>query len=453
MSWTDEEIDNLFQESATAQSFEYNDAYFSEVEALLPVNKKGKDFLWMGTALLFIIALTAGYVVTNSNGNSLNSYSNQLANAQLNGNKSNEIKNKTSENSTNSNVNSTQNMSEAALTNEATLINKTTLQNTQTAAANSKVNVKSDTEKASDLVRKSLAGMYPQSQNDQNIQQTLAESMNVRNPNAVSTLGLKAGLSTLELESLNSQVDASGRNQQTIFEEQNSYLSELPTNSANEIDQNLDRSLIPNALTLPPLSQLRPKAALYFELNGGVSQSLIASSNASNTAVGAGLGVETYLGNFNLTTGLNFKLSNFNDLSYSGSGLNYGYGSVHRAGSVNYEKLYTIEMPIALGYNFGKHNLNIGVRPSFVIGSKYQETSFKNGELSRSSETYGFTDDLKRFNVKSTIGYAYHLNQWTIGGNVGVQLMQSVYGEEMNVTNRRLPIDGQVYLRRTIRLR
>ena len=66
MSWTDEEIDKLFNESANAQSFKYDDAYFSEIEAALPINKKGKDFLWMGTAMLFIVALTTGYFVTNS---------------------------------------------------------------------------------------------------------------------------------------------------------------------------------------------------------------------------------------------------------------------------------------------------------------------------------------------------------------------------------------------------
>ena len=55
MSWTDEEIDKLFKESASEVSFKYDNAYFKEFEAAsLPVSKKGKDFLWMGTALVFI---------------------------------------------------------------------------------------------------------------------------------------------------------------------------------------------------------------------------------------------------------------------------------------------------------------------------------------------------------------------------------------------------------------
>ena len=87
MSWTDEEIDNLFKGAANAQSFEYNDAYFSEIEAALPVNKKGgKDFLWMGTALLFIAVLTTGYFVSNTGDASFDNGSDQLAKAELNNN-------------------------------------------------------------------------------------------------------------------------------------------------------------------------------------------------------------------------------------------------------------------------------------------------------------------------------------------------------------------------------
>ena len=45
----------------------------AEMEAAsLPVNKKGKDFLWMGTALVFIAVLTTGYFVNNTNDTSFN---------------------------------------------------------------------------------------------------------------------------------------------------------------------------------------------------------------------------------------------------------------------------------------------------------------------------------------------------------------------------------------------
>jgi len=58
-----------------------------------------------------------------------------------------------------------------------------------------------------------------------------------------------------------------------------------------------------------------------------------------------------------------------------------------------------------------------------------------------------------RFGVKPTLGYSYRINNWTIGANVGVQLMQSVNEDLINGFNNQFPIDGQIYLRRTIRLR
>ena len=53
MSWTDKEMDKLFQKEAGKQSFEYKDAYWKEMEAMLPVAKKG-DFLWFLTSVCWI---------------------------------------------------------------------------------------------------------------------------------------------------------------------------------------------------------------------------------------------------------------------------------------------------------------------------------------------------------------------------------------------------------------
>ena len=119
-------------------------------------------------------------------------------------------------------------------------------------------------------------------------------------------------------------------------------------------------------------------------------------------------------------------------------------------------------MPVMIGYNVGRHNFNFGVRPSLVIGSQTSHQAFENETLLRTEEMNGLIEAningvyqpaLMRFGVKPVVGYAYHFNLWTVGANVGVQLMQSVNEQVMDGFNNQLPVDGQIYLRRTLRLR
>ena len=460
MSWTDEEIDNLFQESATAQSFEYNNAYFGEVEAMLPVNKKGKDFLWMGTALLFIGVLTTGYFLNNSNENTFNSANDQLANFELNiGNKTkvdaksstknqqltkrntglNELTNETS-NSDLTSINLTSNDLTDASTDNSNLSNgetntysasqqKGSIQSTNTAIDGSRGNVAQSKALTPAEVQATVLA-----------ERDLIKDQNLKNEQLI------------ELP-LNTEV----KNQKDLDFTRAPITAGLNVNSPNQLDQGLDRSLVPNSLlAMPALSQLRPKSAFYVELNAGISQSLVIPSDYTSASYGGGFGVESYLGKFNLTTGLNFKLSDHKDLYLTRAAKNkyYSFGSTYGKSTYDFRKVYSVEMPISLGYSLGNHNLNIGVRPSILIGAKMKQEAFNGEELVRSEESIGLLDGgLKRFGVKPTLGYSYHMNKWTVGANIGVQLMQTVDEDFIDGINNKFPIDGQIYLRRTIRLR
>ena len=53
MSWTDDEIDKLYQTGAAGSQFEYKAEYWREMEAMLPIQKKRGDALWF----FFLFAL------------------------------------------------------------------------------------------------------------------------------------------------------------------------------------------------------------------------------------------------------------------------------------------------------------------------------------------------------------------------------------------------------------
>jgi hypothetical protein len=61
-------------------------------------------------------------------------------------------------------------------------------------------------------------------------------------------------------------------------------------------------------------------------------------------------------------------------------------------------------------------------------------------------------DGLNRFGIKPMLGYSVNLSHGMILGiNVGAQVVQTVNEEFVNGQNSQLPIDGQIYLRKSIR--
>jgi hypothetical protein len=67
---------------------------------------------------------------------------------------------------------------------------------------------------------------------------------------------------------------------------------------------------------------------------------------------------------------------------------------------------------------------------------------------------YGFMEGIKQWGVKPSVGYAYTFpRDWTVGMTVGTEILPSINEDFINGVNNRLPIDGQLYLRKTLNLK
>ncbi len=70
------------------------------------------------------------------------------------------------------------------------------------------------------------------------------------------------------------------------------------------------------------------------------------------------------------------------------------------------------------------------------------------------TSVYGFMEGVNRFGVKPMIGYAYYFKgNWTLGANLGVELLPAINEEFINGTNNRAPLDGQLYIRKNFNIR
>jgi hypothetical protein len=73
-------------------------------------------------------------------------------------------------------------------------------------------------------------------------------------------------------------------------------------------------------------------------------------------------------------------------------------------------------------------------------------------EINEDRNVYGYMDGLRRFGIRPTFGYSFSLTPtMELGLNVGTQLMPQVNDEFLDGENNKLPIDGQIYFRKSLR--
>ena len=401
MSWTDDEIDKLYQTGAAGSQFEYKAEYWREMEAMLPNQKKRGDALWF-----FFSALIVGLLLTSvfiQEPLSLNGDETLLADTRT---------------------------FEDVTTEQSTIASKTI-----------------DAEKPNGWENESTSTAVPHDEDD--LKSTAQRE--ISNPIHRTTRSNESSESVKP------------------FDQQKAELNRSDNGELKSIDVGAleTRSLqLTSIATLQEQSHPWDKAkintvalnGMFVQLLGGVSQSLVDPSTGWSNSYGAGIGYNLEKGRFILNVGLNGLISNHNDLELKRSAKVYGFGSEVYTYNIDYQQLYLLEGNIELGYLLGRHELKAGVRPSYVFSSRVRVSETATADQSFTSEEhgsyYGYMDGLKRIGLKPTLGYAYRIRpDLQVGMNIGVQLLQGVNEDFVEGKNNNLPIDGQLYLRKTIRFR
>lgn len=408
MSWKDKEIDKLFQDNSASNSFEYKNEYWEEFEASLPVNSpKGGDFLWLTTAVLFLGIVTTMSVM-NQNG----------ANTSFDG------------------------TILFAATNPATLdsvsYEEQALQSSLQGDVDGRTNNEINDARSNGVANPSSNGLQPN---------LSAAIIPVASGERMSVEPLANNPNLKEVD----PVSANANSNSIIPNSSNGTMG----NAINKLALRAlifedDRSILLPVLTMAPI-QKRAATLFYLELNGGFSESIVSPSDQYSNSLGAGFGVEIQKANFNFTGGINAIISNHNDIQLNRNTVIYSYGSEAVSTYLNYRQIYSLEANLSVGYSIGKHLVTIGIRPSYVVGSKVQDRRVVENELIYDIQGYGYMDGLKRVGLKPQIGYAYKFaHGLTLGANIGIQTRRALNEDFINGENNAFPIDGQVYLRKTI---
>lgn len=455
MSWTDEEIDKLAQESAETPAFKYKDEYWTEFEAMLP-KSGGKGFAWYFTAFLFVGLLSTSLVLKESI-------------------KANEIK----------------------------LVNEQDVESPLVAASVEKSNFKKELNETAKAETKIISQSNELSQKPVisalavNKDYSITKSVKVKNLKQIQKNSVNLVASTNDLNEISvdpSVIDKlfiknNGESTESVLVETSNELvatelndftsdvrgiDEINEDSEFEWASNRDRSenVIETISTLPLLSldqsleveliplslhndrELPARATFYVEAFGGLSESLITPSNDMSTSFGLGLGAQIQKGRFTFTTGVNGVWSNHKDLNLTRSAKVYNFGSNQYNYEFKYKQIYTLEAELTIGYKLGRHSINAGVRPSVIVGTKVGISESIDEKSSLDRNEYGYVNGLNRFGIKPMLGYSFDVtSSLKVGVNVGVELSPKIQQGFLEGNSNRYPIDGQIYLRHSIKFK
>jgi hypothetical protein len=424
MSWTDEELDQLFSDAASNATVEYNDTYWKDIEAMLPVRKKRKGLLWwmggagalvfFGTLLLVQLPFTSKSTVANAPGHEKANGSATDMNGNVNSSSSYQVDK--SVNSTESHTSLIKNKLKAS-------DNQAPFQNTN------KSKVVKGTINPAQAIQQKIESNEPIIKSIELVENStqLFESQDLFNPVMV----VESNSNVIQQDKLEDQA--------------------IPTLATIDINPLYHSSeLIPTFYKL----KARSPHGLYIEAGLGIGQSPIATSeNGSAMAkeYGLQLGYSFQKSKFRYSAGISLSLQQFDNVYIKERSVIYGFGSNSVDNHYRFSSLMRIDVPLEVGYQFKRHILTAGARFSFPVIAGIGFTKYVDGNMAVEETGYTSTEFFKPFGAELQIGYAYHLgSNLELGAKVQMQLINPIASDRIIGKTSTLPLSGQVAIRKTI---
>lgn len=461
------DLDSLYRHEAAELSFDYKDAYWAEMLGLLD-RRWRPDFLWFGLAALFLGLLTTSTFLHNPD---LIMNEHQEV-SQL----SNETNDSGQEQSTNIDEITAQSINQDAQLVENSVESSGTVSNTSpivdpTVDRHQESNMVSGEGSASDESASDNLNEQRNNVSDNTIDVNAENG--VDNENVTDNINaVDNGNNGAANDNSNGNVNVADNNgvviplidneKDALHNEDKIERSENPEDwtVGNLVTRTIHPSVIEKNIIEGstdfafPDMKLPARVHMYIEGNAGISQSLISPSDQVSHSFGAGLGVQIEKGRWSITTGVNGIWSFHDDLVLNGEAKVYGFGSDVYRYTLKYDEIYSLEGVLSAGYRFGRHRINVGVRPSFVMNTKVGFTMHDENIKEDRQVTYGHMEGINRFGLKTTLGYSVDLRGGLVlGANIGGRVLNSVNAEYLDGKNNPFPIDGQIYIRKLIRFR
>lgn len=395
MSWEYEDIDQLFRDSAKQMDVPFQDAFWDEMEAMLPQKKKKKGFFWIfGASFTVIATVIAGTFL----------YPTQRP-------VSAKLTSVSSVNSTPTNVIAISPIAQATLLET----NKTT----ETIVE----------EKTQHAVFKS------------NDQTSRFENRASKNP------FLTEGAISAHTSSNTGKIIPPFLKP---FTSQN-------TENQSESDNRLPFRSMSNSIGLQPSKNIelqlknRKSNPWFVQLNAGISQAYLREASTVSPTFSIGVGYQKQVANLAISAGLQVQNMFVNSLEIKRTSRVYHFASTTYQQEIQIKQLYTMEIPLAVSMIKNRHTFSVGLTPGYLLGSLVKVREFENGSLEQQSNYLGQRIGLKSLSLKPHVGYQMQVSKaWQVGIQIQTQLLDQINLTQFAGEARNFPLIGQITIRKTL---
>lgn len=403
MSWTDDELDNVFREAAEQPVFEYQASYFQDIEKQLPIQKSRKIAWYWWTATIFIIGFVSLFFtkvwtpeLNGKNAQKKTVQSKDVAVAEVN---SSELNVKVSE-----------------------------------------VNAERQTEQESGFTANKANGVVPsnklKSSNANTVEPIQAIQPNAL-MNAIGELDQVADVNKTN-ETTSDPVSTSESEARLTF----ITLSELQFEQSDRLND-------------PFRSFKMNKNSFYFGMNAGVEQAWSTVENVPSplySKVSIEFGYSRPIKSLNFSAGIAFEATKLNDLRIKERTKIYGFGSSILENSYQFSSIYSVLVPIELSKSFGRHTIGFGAVGEVNLFAHASHEKSVDGVRTMDANGLTNVDLFNRFGLSPKVSYSLALSEkLQIGLSLQTQLLQPLNSNRFIGQPTKLPISGQVFLKRALK--
>jgi hypothetical protein len=388
MNWTEEDIDQLFRDSANQLNVPFQESYWTEMEALLPQTKKKKGLGWIFGGTIVCFALISTFFFPEA--------------AAKSGNAANET------------------------------ANKQTKSIVQVHAVSPKPTLQS---KAIEIALNEDAVTKNVNQTKQTSNRMLAKTENMGSSDASYHV-------QDVMQSLQSPIEFPLQ-----IEEQSAYtvdrlqLLSLPKQTIALATSNFKS-----------LNLKRKANILYVQIGAGLAESFMQTNESNRMPIiNLGAGYQYSPEGFGFSAGLNLNTALSNNLEINRKSKVYNFGSTNYEQNFKYKQIYTLELPISIDFRKNKQTFSVGFAPTFIASSLMRFSQLEDGNVSHDEYFIGQKVGLNHFGFKPSVGYQLEfVRGWNVGMQLSTQLIQQVDDSQFIGTVRNNPLSGQITIRKTI---
>lgn len=388
MKWTEEDVDQLFRDSANQLNVPFQESYWIEMEALLPQTKKRKGLGWIFGGTIVCLALIATFFFPETSAKKLNS-SNETVNNQAKS--------------------------------SAKAQTVSTKQNLQSNV----VEVAFDDGLAAENVSSTK---LPSKRMLANTEELVSFESPYQAPNLLNFSQNSAEL-PLQIE------------EEATYSIEKLQLLALPKQTislATPIFKNLNLK--------------RKSKAFYVQIGGGFAESFMQTKESNwMPTLNIGAGYQYSPEGFGFSAGLNLNTTTADNLEINRRSKVYNFGSTNYEQNFNYKQIYTVELPLSIDFRKNKQIFSVGIAPTFIASSLMKFSQLEDGNVSIEEYYIGQKVGLNNFGFKPSVAYQLELAKgWNLGMQLNTQLIQQVDASQFVGLVRNNPLSGQITIRKVI---